>query len=394
MNALRFASLVLIALAASPSWADEVKTITGKSLNGSLEKITDAEIVLNVGGKSVSTPMPQVLDVELRPARSAPSAAKYSEVHLLDESILYCTKVAYGAKDAQLELTNGAAVKVPFAAFAAVLRDGHEPALKKQWVTLLNERRRKDRIFVLKDGNLAALEGIFGAIDEKAQTIQFKSDVGKEISASLANIQAMQFVPTNIQAEVALCKVVDVDGNLIVASKVGYAGAQIALTTSFGQKVSLDVKAVARIDFNFGRLTYLSDLDAKMAEVTFLGGFNPVRKDTNLDGYPIMLQDKKYDKGLSMYAGVELEYNLGGKYKDFKALLGVDSRIAEEGQGKVTLVVYCDNERRGVFEVSTKAPTPLSISVKDAQTLRIIVSGSKITNLGGHAMLANAHVSQ
>ena len=167
------------------------------------------------------------------------------------------------------------------------------------------------------------------------------------------------------------------------------------ITTPFGLKVAaLDPKTISRFDFKFGRLTYLSDLDAKMTESVLLGGFNPVRKDRNIDGEPLMLQDKKYDKGLSMYAGVELEYNLAGKYKDFKAILGVDTRIAEEGQGKVTVTIYCDKTKVGTYEVSTKAPIPISISVKDANTLRIVVSGSNFTNYSGHAALANAHVSQ
>lgn len=394
MNALRFAVLMLIALIASNAGADELKTITGKSLSGTLEKISDTEVVMSVAGKSVSTPMSQVLDIGIRPWKTAPSSPKFSEVHLLDESILYCTKVTFGAKDVQLELTSGVTVRVPVAALAAYLRDAHEPIFRKQWISQLNDKRRKDRIFVVRDGNLAALEGVFGVVDEKSQTIQFKLDVGKEITPSLANIQAMQFIPTNPQADVVLCKVIDVDGNLLVASKIVFSGGQIAVTTPFGQKTSFDVKLVARIDFNFGRLTYLSDLDGKISDVALLGGFNPIRKDANLDGYPIMLHDKKYDKGLSMYSGVELEYNLAGKYKDFKAVLGVDARIADEGQGKVTLIVYCDNDKRGTFEVSTKAVTPILINVKDIQTLRIVVEGAKITNLGGHAVLANAQVSQ
>ena len=113
-----------------------------------------------------------------------------------------------------------------------------------------------------------------------------------------------------------------------------------------------------------------------------------------MDGNPIMLQDKKYEKGLSMYAGADLEYNLAGKYKEFKAILGVDSRIAEEGQGKVTVSIYCDKQKVLTKEVSTQAAVPIAINVKDVGTLRIVVSGANFTNYSGHATLANAHVSQ
>jgi NPCBM/NEW2 domain len=395
MNHFRSAWILLgILLLSAPAWADELKTLSGKSLSGTLEKITDSAITLKAGGKSAETPLAQVLELTLRPGKSVPSANRYIEVQLLDESILYCTKVTFGAKDVQLELTSGAVVKAPLTALVTVLRDAQDENVKKQWAKLLTEKIRYDRIFVLKDGDLNPLKGALGAIDETKQSIKFKIDGGAEIEAQLDNVQGMQFVRTDLPTDVSLCKVIDIDGNVVVASKLGYSGDRVNVTTPFGQKLAFDPKHVARVDFNFGRLTYLSDLDANTVDAPLLGGFNPVRKDRNLDDGPIMLQEKKYDKGLSMYAGVELTYNLAGKYKDFKALLGADSRIAEEGQGKVTVTIYCDREKRSTFEVSTKAPMPIAVNVKDVTTLKIVVSGSNLTNYSGHATLANALVSQ
>ncbi|MBI3824012.1 MAG: NPCBM/NEW2 domain-containing protein [Planctomycetes bacterium] len=397
MNLLRSACILLALLMTVPSWADDLRTLDNKSLKGALEKITDKEITLNVDGKSVATPLSQALVLELRSGRALPAAGKYTEVQLLDDSILRCTKVTFGAKEVQLELTSGygGKVTVPVAALLTVLREAQDEKLKEQFTKMLGDKRRKDRIFTLKDGNLGPLEGTLGAIDEAKQTIKFTLDsTGKEIDAPLANISALQFVRTDLPADPSLCKVIDIDGNVLVASKLAYAGGQVNVITPFNQKCTLDAKTIAQFDFNFGRLTYLSDLEPKMTETVFLGGFNPVRKDKNLDGDQIMLQDKKYEKGLSMYAGVDLQYALAGKYKDFKALLGVDTRIADEGQGDVTVTIYCDAEKRSTFKVSTKAPTPIAVNVKDVQTLRIVVSGSPVTNFGGHATLANAHVSQ
>jgi hypothetical protein len=391
----RFRSLLVLFLflLSIPIWADDLTTLTGKS-KGTLQKITDKELVLKVDENPVSTPLPQVLDLTLRPGKTLPSAAKYIEVQLLDESLLRCTKVTFGSKDVQLELTTGASLKVPLSALVTVLRDAHEVDLRTQWAKILKDKRRRDRLVVLQNGELNPLEGTLGEIDAANQTIYFKLDGGKEINPKLEKVQALQFIRTDAAPEASMCRIFDVDGNQLVASKLSFAGAQVEVTTPFGQKVTLDPKTLARFDFNFGRLTYLSDLDAKMPDAILLGGFNPVCKDTNLNGDPIILQDKKYAKGLSMYAGAELEYNLAGHYKKFNALLGVDSQIAEEGQGKVTVTIYCDSEKRKTYDVSAKAPIPISIPVTDVNTLRIVVSGSNFTNYSGHATLANAHVSQ
>jgi hypothetical protein len=393
MTRVRSLLVLFLLLACVPIWADDLQTLAGKS-NGTLQKITDKEIILKVGDNPVSTPLAQVLDLTLRPGKTMPSAGKFIEVQLLDESLLRCTKVTFGAKEVQLDLTTGAQVKVPLSAVVTILRDAQEESLRTQWVKILKDKRRRDRLIVLQNGELNPLEGVLGEIDAANQTIYFKLDGGKEINPKLEKVQGLQFSRTDAAPEATMCRIFDVDGNQLVASKLQFAGAQLEVTTAFGHKVALDPKTVARFDFNFGRLTYLSDLEAKIPDSILLGGFNPVCKDTNLNGDPIMLQDKKYAKGLSMYAGVEMEYNLAGHYKKFNALLGVDSQIAEEGQGKVTVTIYCDREKRGTFEVSAKAPIAISIPVTEVNILRIVVSGSNFTNYSGHATLADAHVSQ
>ena len=386
--------LPAILLLAGPAWADELKTLDNKSVTGALEKITDTEVTIKSGGNSVATPLSKILELTLRPGKTAPEPfTKYIDVRLLDGSQLSCSKITFTAKDADLTLTTGATVKVPLTALLTVLREADNENLRTQWAKLLTDKKRVDRIFILKEGELNPLVGTLGAINEKTQTISFKLESGTKIEPELEKVHGLQFTPTEAAPEARLCRVIDVDGSTLVAAKVASSGETVTVTTPFGQKVSFEAKSIAKFDFNFGRFTYLSDLDSRITEPVFLAGFAAVRKDVNLDGTSIILGDKKYDKGLSMYAGVELEYGLGGKYKDFKAVLGVDSRIAEEGQGKVMVSVFCDKEKH-TFEVSTKAPTPISINVKDVNTLRIVVTGANFTNLSGHAMLANAHVSQ
>jgi NPCBM/NEW2 domain len=394
MTHLRGLFVVLFFLVAVPGWADEIKTIAGKTVTGKLDKITGDSITLKNEGAASDTPLPQVLDLTLRPSKVLPTAPQYFEIQLADESVLRCTTVLFGAKELQVELTSGVSIKVPLSAVLTVLRGAQEATQRAEFAKLIKGKKTEDRIYFLKDGNLQVLPGTLGEIDQSAQTIKFKLDGKKELTFPLEKVHGLQYVRTEANPEPSVCRVIDIDGNLIVASKLAYGGGKANITTPFGSKLELDEKLVARFDFNFGRLTFLSDLDAKISDAILLGGFNPVRKDTNLDGLPIVLQDKKYDKGLSMYAGVEMEYNLGQKYKDFKALLGVDSRIADEGQGKVTVTIYCDGERRKTFEVSAKAAVPITINVKDISTLRIVVTGSNFTNYSGHATLANAHVSQ
>ena len=379
----------------TPIRADELKTITGKTVNGSLESITDKDITLKTSDGPVATPLPQVLDVILHAARPAPSAEKYSEVQLFDDSLLRCTKVTFGPAGIDLELTTQAKVKVPLSAFVTMVRDAQDSDIKKQFSRLLKTKTRGDRIFVLSAGDLNSLDGILGNINEKDQTIKFKSKgAADDVDIKLERLQGISFLRTELPPEGNLCRVIDVDGNTLVAAKLAFDGKQMTVATPFGAKVVFDPTTISRLDFNFGRLTYLSDLDAKVSDTPLLGGFSPLRKDVNLNGDPIIILDKQYPKGLSMYAGTEIEFNLAGKYKQFKAVLGADARIAEEGQGKVTVSIYCDQEKRFSEVVSTKAARNITLDVKEVGSLKIVVQGTNFTNYSGHATLANAYVSQ
>jgi hypothetical protein len=373
--------------------ADEVQTLLGKSVTGTIEKITANDITIKTANGSVTTPMAQVLAVRIRPAKTLPSAESYLELQLLDETLVRPTKLTFAGKEGVAELTTGIQVKFPLNALVSFVREAQDVKIRDQWTRLIKDKTRSDRIFLVNMGTLNPLPGTLGEVDAATQKVKFKRET-EEIETDVAKLPGLHYIRTEVPPQAAYCKVQDTDGNQIVASKLTSDGTKLDVTTPFGVSLAVDLKSVAMIDFNFGKLTYLSDLDAKAPPSVLLGGFNPIRKDTNLDGYPIMLQDKQYPKGLSMYAGAELEYDLGGKYKEFKALVGVDARIAEEGQGTVTVSIYCDRQKVSTTEVSTKAAVPIAVNVKDVGTLRIVVSGTNFTNLAGHATLANAHVSQ
>src|SRR5262249_60431664 len=96
--------------------------------------------------------------------------------------------------------------------------------------------------------------------------------------------------------------------------------------------------------YNMGKLTYLSALTpSKVVEKSAVGLPIAYRKDHNLDGQPIVLGDKTFPKGLSMHAYTQLEYNLGGKYKEFKTFLAVAPRVGSESKARVT--IEADNQQ-------------------------------------------------
>ena len=106
------------------------------------------------------------------------------------------------------------------------------------------------------------------------------------------------------------------------------------------------------------------------------------------------LLDRTFAKGLTIEGGSAVEYNLGGKYKDFKALIGADTRAAEGAFGKTIVTVYGDGAKLQSYAVSPSELKPVAVNVKGVAALRIVVEGPDFAIGPAYATLADARISQ
>jgi hypothetical protein len=321
------------------------------------------------------------------------SADSYTDVRLLDDSLLHCTKTEFRGKEVKLTLSSGSDLTVPLGFVASLVQEAQDPVLHKKWDALVAQANVKhDRLVILKDGELNALEGTIAEISADGKAIHFQRDTGDVVPIPLERLHGMIFYRLEAPPENPLCRVFDSEGNTLTAMKVAFDGKEYRVTTSFGSSLKLPASALARFDFNMGKLTYLSDMEpAKVVERSGVGLIHHYRRDANLDGEPIVLE-RPHAKGLSLHAYTELEYNLAGKYKTFKATLGVDPRAGAESEALVTIL--CDGEKRFSEPVSTKSVRDLSLNVKDVKIMRIVVGSQNFLDLHDHATLADARISQ
>jgi hypothetical protein len=393
MNRTWVCGLVLLLLPVSLSAADELRALGGKSISGSLVDISDTSIRFQTDAGIEEVPLSQALTLDLRPVKGIPPGIQTTAVRLLDDTMLSCQSVTFKGNNVELTLPSGAQVATPISFLVWMVRDANNPITRKKFDDLLTQKSRRDRIVILRDTDLSALEGTLGDVDAMGTTIQFRRDGADAIGVLFERLHGLIFYRTDVPTATPLCRVVDTDGNSLAAVSLTLnSEGQCALTTSFGAKVILKRESLAKLDFNIGKLTYLSDLEpAKVMERSGIGLVTHYRKDTNLDGEPILL-DKQYAKGLSLHAHTELTYNLAGKYKDFKAHLGVDARTG--GDSRARVAIYCDGDKRFDEVVSVKRQKDIALSVKEVGTLRIVVSSRNFLDLHDHATLADARVSQ
>ncbi len=386
--------LVLLAVAAF-GWADaEVRTLGNQTLKGKVVSLKDQEVqVQDSSGTIKKTPLSQVLSITLRQAKEPPADAKYVLVQMVDDSRLYCTTTAFKGNELHVTLLSGQKATLPVASLTGFLRNAQDRNLREQYEKNLAKAGKHDRVLVLKGGQLNPLEGALGDVDPDGQRIQFRLDSGQVFTPKLDNVQGLIWSRPKGGGKAPVCLVIDTVGNTLAAANVTLQGDTFVVTTATGARIDFSEAALAKLDYNRGKLTFLSDMvPTDVVETSRIGLIVRYHKDKNLDDQPIYLGKVEHAKGLSMHAHTELEYDLSGKYKEFKAVFGADPRIGTETKAIVS--IRCDGAQVFKGQVDIDHPQPIDIDVRNVQKLRVIVSSSNPLDLHDHATLADARVSQ
>lgn len=393
-------SLLLLCLCVSfARGADlpRLRTLTGNTVEGELAGISDKEIVLRGKDGPVATPFAKVLDLELRPSALPAATTRYDDVELTDGSLLHCTEISLKNKEVVLKLVVGPEVKLPLSAVAHILREANDAKGRDDWRRLLAKQGNRDLLAVKKSDVLNGLEGTLGEADEKGETIGFELASGKKVRVAMDKVHGLSFYrKLELNEETpALCKVIDTLQDVLTAGTIAEGEKSYTVTTVAGARVEFPKDRIARLDFSKGRLAYLSDLEpVKKVEKADLGGINYYRRDKNLNDEPLCLAGKIYPKGLALQAYTELVYDIGGEYREFKAVLGVDDKVGGDSQVKFTIegdnrVLYT-----GVISRQDPKPTPLAVDVRNVKQLRIVVVSVNPLGLGNHVDVADARVSK
>jgi len=172
-------------------------------------------------------------------------------------------------------------------------------------------------------------------------------------------------------------------------------------------------------EFNFNSdTTYLSDLKEdfyrqlnwRKAEGCDGKGHNDsipnlnwqiLKKDKNVNGKTLIMDGKKYKKGLGSHSESIIEYSLNKHYEYFSAEVGIDDEITD-GQvnefkirSGVGFRVYGDGKL--LYETATLEPASptesIKVSVKGINKLELMVVNNGRTKLNGYADWADAKLS-
>lgn len=395
--------------------ADDLTTTTGKKATGKLVAVDPKGVILQVGEGKVQFPTQDLHEVDLKnKVAPPPPGVKYAEVELTDGSVIRCAKVLLKGKTFELELLPGPAgvapptFQVPMGAVFTIMRGAEDEKNRDPWRKMLVTRGKRDLYVIRQADRLDFVPGTILGGSDTGTTITFEREGGEKTELVLARATGGLVFNQVQPAEVPplVCRVVDVFGNTWAAKSVELTGPGMTLTTVSGVTVTIPaLSAVAKLDYSQGNITYLSDMSPQIASPAFPED-EPLRatvlSNKGLSAEPLKLGNQTVRRGVWVRAPfdeVVLTYELGGDFKEFKAMVGIPAPANAANTAKragIKLTVEADG--RVLFSDTIKPnenPRSISVDVKGSKQLRLTVEQSTIYEPGGtYLILGDARVQK
>jgi len=416
-----FRALLLLGLVVSTARCGEVFLLKGDPIKGDIVSVSEKEVVIKVGDKQIAKSIPEVVKIDFREQPKPPRGKTYTQVELTDGTTLLASKWLIKKKVLELTLLAGTEVKVPQKAVANVLNNAQEEKNRIDWKTRTFNLRGKEA-FVVFNKELkrpATVLATLGETDESGESITVAREIsGKVVTGQrvLANLHGLVF--KNIldrNAPRQLCQLFATGHDFVIVSGLELKTGGIRVTTQSNAKIDFTYEQIARLDYAPGKLDFLSSLkrfeiyDAIVADdPTEARKDHPIIVDRNANNRPIRFGGRLYAKGLTLFPGIELTYDLKGDYRELSMTVGIDDE--SRSQGDVELVIEGDNTvlktipitylskkgKGGEIRTPARPVKEVVVTIKDVQKLKLALKakGDPLNGVSINVSLGNAKVSK
>lgn len=238
--------------------------------------------------------------------------------------------------------------------------------------------RRDVLLFGNGDVAVGTLDGF--APNATSPALRFKPEAGEARTIPLADPAAVVFNPTLARTRKPkgpYAHLVLADGTRLDVTNPAVEANALKARTLFGAAVEIPLAEVVSLNVMQGKAAYLSDLKPKKAEQDgFVGPGWPFVVDRSVRGAPLRLAvggvEQTFDRGLGTHPRTVLTYDLGGKYRRFEAVVGIDPTA---GRGRADVRVLVDGKEQplpALRELAGEA-VPVRVAVTGAKELTLVV---------------------
>jgi hypothetical protein len=380
-----------------------VHTAGGADLRGSLRELsTDWSLRVGDGGDGSRVAGPDVVSAR-RQGLAQPPMPSGEHLALANGDRLPISGVRLDGEKLRGRCPDfgGAEVEVPLAAVAVWWRAAPEgvDAPDRFLRRLVATDRKSDAVYLL---NGDVLEGVLDALDDKkvSLTVENKAlatDLTRVAALAPSSEQVSGLRPKGLHARVTF----DGGARLTLALAECTDGLALRGTAAFGASLRVPLGRVVALDWLGGRAVYLSDLKPAGFEepLPYLGTdsvrWSPVT-DGSVDGRDLRLGGSTYAKGVGMHSPGRLRYALGGEYRRFEAVVGLDDRTGRRGSVRVRVLGdgRALDARFSDELTANNGPVSLAADVTGVKELTLEVDVGRGGNVQDHVDWADARVIQ
>ncbi len=248
-------------------------------------------------------------------------------------------------------------------------------AAKYAWV----DAAKKSDTLRLRSGD--TIRGTLERFAPASGPLQFKP-VGEATAKSfeLNKIAALAFDPSLSRMKVPTgphFRIVTRSGSRITLTAASFDGKLFSATTATGAKFAMPQEELIALDTVGGKVAYLAELKSKELKFEPYGSVVwPVVANRSVRDAPLRLTtrfgDETSDRGLGMHSKTTATYDLAGKYRTFRATVGLD-RISGR-KGVVDVRVLLDGKEQVIAGLK-------GLTADAAVEVRVDVTGSKLLTL-------------
>jgi len=158
-------------------------------------------------------------------------------------------------------------------------------------------------------------------------------------------------------------------------------------TTRFGAKFRADLEDVVSVAPRTPAIEYLSgrEPDGK-SYVPYFDLVRPFQADANVDGLPMVLKGRRFERGLGTQSRTLLAYKVQPGDLRFQATVGVDERAGP--LGSVAFRVLADGKPRFASEPLTARDEPVAVDV-DLEGVKLLILATEFGERGDVRDLAD-----
>jgi hypothetical protein len=194
-------------------------------------------------------------------------------------------------------------------------------------------------VLILQNGD--TVEGLLTKVDAQMVYLEaankiLQVDRNKVAVIALNNELGAPVRPPGVYGRLVLR-----DGcRLSLASAEYTTGQPVRAVTLFKAPVVFQLGDLVGLTIFQGASVYLSDLKPIRVEYRSFGTENWIhRPDAAVNGRDLCLAGSTFDKGLGMHSHTRLTFDLGGRFRRFESLVGLDPHTGRRGSVRIRVLV-------------------------------------------------------